>query len=1158
MRKVLLLLTILCDLSMFGQVKYEAIPTDNKSKQRDLSFLVTFDKHGVNADFAGGDGISTTMPNTNLGLRGVIGFDGKCAYRAEPGENLKYNVHRNADPHKGTLILWTAGLDYSPGREKNEDGKSRGNIALVHLVFTNDQRNIEYQVYEYAQNIYFDWRSSEGPQGWGSVGRAAVPRTGIKKGEWHQLAFTWNDERIVAYLNGKKITESVLPQKVKLTADIKAVNNEKSFIGIKSPFYEDKHTSAVGVDDVAIYSRPLTALEIKNQYVRLLKDRGPEVVNAYSIVLNGVNIGRNDKIDRLEAEFDFASLTPADSAKLKAGKMVMDYVLTGPDGKKQTGKWTFSKQNECRVLNGVDKPGKYTLETRTGKEKVIAEIVRPDFSWIGNGYGDEDEVPAIWRKDFGIKDRVITAWNREYRFEAGPLPTTVKAYGKSILAKPPRLLINGKEPVWKAGPTKIEKRWITLSGTGMFDDAVIDYTTRVEFDGFIKFDWTIKGKPEIFSMKLEWQMAPGNHQFLMTPYVNEEIASKVSFPYPQTSNNSKMLWFVAENKGGFAYTMINDSNWVYDAEKPVFFADKSTGSCRVEMISKKVRLPEETPYCALFIATPTRPLPELNRLIQYGDSRGGHKAMINGGGNGGMNSVFTHEPHPTDFEYRARNRSINSTSVYGGAEILTTKDDVAVYLRKYLEMPGAYSYNMPYHRPIGPGKYKLEHYFSLSVCSSGVIADYNLMGQHKLYNHKYGNTVWQVYYDICGDSLCGNRLHGCCFKDKFGREVKSFTIISKRDLIRRTVSYAHRYGKTVMLHAQRDFIPMLQGLADYWFPGEQYGTLIQRNPYGYTDEIPDVIYRSEFNRNVIGVGIIFLPQLALANRKNFGPEGFKYTEAMLCMLQSHDIETSQEWAAGVPIQRLWDCLSKYGVQDPATVCHRYYEQKEIFAGNPDLRITWYHCPGERYVLFLANKGIRPISTTVDLNRIKNGSFPVHEEYRDKPIAVKDGKFEIRVPARSFRIAAFPPRGFYPLADSMEKFWSSWKLPKCDTEFGPGNTGCAKSPCSEMRLKTTGGGCFLRSYPIKPGKTYRLKIMAKHSVPGSKLSMNIQGRENGKIVAPPVSKDITADGKWQSIELEYTIPTAGVWGKCDTILVTLAGSGTNAVILFDDFQMEECN
>ena len=80
--------------------------------------------------------------------------------------------------------------------------------ALVHLVFTNDQRNIEYQVYEYAPNIYFDWRSSEGPQGWGSVGRAAVPRTGIKKGEWHQLAFTWNDERIVAYLNGKKITES--------------------------------------------------------------------------------------------------------------------------------------------------------------------------------------------------------------------------------------------------------------------------------------------------------------------------------------------------------------------------------------------------------------------------------------------------------------------------------------------------------------------------------------------------------------------------------------------------------------------------------------------------------------------------------------------------------------------------------------------------------------------------------------------------------------------------------------------------------------------------------------------------------------------------------------------------------------------------------------
>ena len=61
--------------------------------------------------------------------------------------------------------------------------------------------------------------------------------------------------------------------------------------------------------------------------------------------------------------------------------------------------------------------------------------------------------------------------------------------------------------------------------------------------------------------------------------------------------------------------MVNDANWVYDASKPVFFADKSTGACRVTMITKKVRMPADTPYQVLFIATPTRPLPELNRVI---------------------------------------------------------------------------------------------------------------------------------------------------------------------------------------------------------------------------------------------------------------------------------------------------------------------------------------------------------------------------------------------------------------------------------------------------------------------------------------------------------------------------------------------------------------
>ena len=1140
-----------------AQTPYLERTLEEKCAAKDLTFLVTFDKHDVNASFAKGDRYSTTLRDVDLGLRGVIGFDGKCAYRPEAGEALRFRFPGNANPHQGTIILWTAGLDYAPG-DAMTDGRKRGNIALAHLMASDGKRWIEYQLYEYADNVYFDWRNSEGEYNSG-VGRVAIPRKGFQKGQWHQIAATWNGARLAIYLNGEKVKESALPAKAAKTADLQAADLPESFIGIKSPFYEDKHTWSTAVDDVAIYGRPLSALEIRNQYIRLLKTpEAAQQLQAYAITLNGVNIGRNDKIDRLEAEFDFSALSEDNRRKLEEGKLEVKYTLTAPDGSEQSGTWTFGKDSLCRILTGVNQVGKYTLATSVGKEHVTAAIDRPDFSWVMNGLGDEDEVPAIWR-DFAVNGRTVTLWNRTYHFGAGPLPETILAYGQSLLNERPTLRIDGQEPMWAAGPSTRSNRTVTFTGTGRLGQAIITYATTIEFDGLVKFDWRICGQPEITRMELSWRMAPENHQFLMTPRVDESRETQRAFTYPTAggSVSSKLLWFVTEKKGGFAFTMENDANWVYDPEKPVFFADKATGACRVELINRKVSLPEDTPYSALFIATPTRPLPALNRVIQYGDSRGGQKGMINGGGNGGFNGIFTHEPHEYDFEYRQRNRLPDTASVYGAANSLTTYDPQALYLRKYWEIPGAYSYNMPYERPIAPGKYVKEHYFSLSACSSGVINDYYLAGQEKLYHHRLGGCIWQVYYDLCGDSLCGNTLHGCGFRDKFGRAIKTFCVLTKRDLIRRTVAYAHRHGKTVMIHAQRDFIPHMTGLADYFYPGEQNTVLLRRNPYGYTDELSDAIYRSEYNRHVLGIGVIHLPALGQADRANFRPEAYKYTEAMLCMLQSHDIDTSQDYAAGPPVQKTWDILARYGVSHPSTTCHLYHEQSEVSSSSPEVRVTYYDCPAGRRVLFLANKDFKPHQTEIDLG-LANGNFTAREEYRDAPVEVKGGKFTIQVPSRSFSIVCYPPVPEYPCHDTMEKPWSRWSTAACDTLFSwETKGGVEDSSCQMMTSRTTGGGCFLKSWRIKPDRTYVCRIKAKQdgATEGNHLSLTVQGRKSGRIYSSPQSARRPATSAWQTLEVRFPSKWTEKWRECDNVLVTIGASGKNCSTFFDDFEME---
>ena len=1135
---------------------YREVLTADKLNDKDLTFAVTFDTRGVNADLAEGDPVSTTMKDVGLGLRGCVGFDTQQGFRPEPSEDLKFEVLGNASPHEGTMTMWVNALGYVPGDETT-DGQKRGNVALLHMLFKQDSRHIEYQLYEYGDTVYFDWRSSEPPQGWGQVGRVQVSRKGVQKNQWHQIAVTWTDRRLAIYLNGELGREAVLPVKAAKTSGL-TPEAKGSFIGVKSRFYEDKHTWDVAVDDLKIFSRALSPLAIKNQYARLLLDRSAAVVQAYDVKLNGVNTGQADELDRLEAELDFSALPEASLALLAQGRLAMDYRLTRGDETIVSDQWTFSPNSTRRIIEGVDQPGTYRLATSLGNNgKVVASIVRPDLSFAANGIGAEDVVPGIWR-DYAVKDRSVTLWNRVYQFGDGPLPTKISAYGRALLEKSPQLTVETSQGIadisYQAGPTQRRTCAVTFTGAGKTADFTLDYATTVEFDGMIRCDFTIKGSPEIRSMRLEWRVKPEICQYLLTPLLQEGQGPEFEFLYPVgVWATFSQLWLVSEGKGGFAYSMPHDANWVYDPAKPVFFVNKASGQCSVTMIAKAVRIPESTPYQALFIATPTRPLPVRNRVIRFADSSRSDTPRMGMTAGGGLTDVFTFEPHEPDFAYRMKSRVPNTVSVYGGANSLTDASDIAVYLRKYWDIPGDHTYKMSYLKPLGNGKYETEYHLTVPACNACLINDYYMHNIKKLFEHPYGDRIWQIYYDLCGDNLCGNEKHGCAFKDSFGRTIKTFALLSKRELVERTVRFCHAHNRTVMLHAQRSYMPFLHGLADYFHPGEQHNTLLKRNPFGYTDELSDALYRSEYNRNVLGTGVMFLPALGQASTDNFRPAAFPYTEAMLAMLLSHDVETCQSYAAGAPVQKVWDALEKYGIQSPETRVHLYYNQQEITSSQADVRVTWYECPGNQRLLILANKEFRPRTSTIDVGKIAPGDFAAREEYIGADIKVMAGTFDIRVPSRSFRIVAFPPRAFYPIRDEMGTVWGSWEAPESKSGFTRDRQIGRGSPGS-LRLQAQGSSCFLKSFPVRPGRTYSASVYAKRDAAGL-AKIAFQGKnEANEFLVPPQTAEAEAGAQWQKLELRFTVPNTGAWAKCRLLLVTL--SGDDGTIWFDDFGMTE--
>ena len=1136
---------------------YREVPTADKLNGKDLTFVLTFDTRGVNADLAEGDPVSTTMEDVGLGLRGCVGFDTQQAFRPEPGEDLKFGALGNASPHEGSVTLWVNALDYAPGDETT-DGRKRGNIALLHMLFTQGASHIEYQLYEYGDTLYFDWRSSEPPQGWGQVGRVQVSRKGIRKNQWHQIAVTWTDRKLAIYLNGVLGREAMLPVKAAKTGSL-IPDADGSFIGVKSRFYEDKHTWGVAVDDLKVFSRALSPLAVKNQYARLLLDRSSATIQAYDVTLAGVDTGQTGRLDRLEAEFDFSALAEADLALLAQGRLVMDYRLTRGDETIANGQWTFARNAECRIIEGVDQPGTYHLATSLGQNgSVSASISRPDLSFAGNGIGAEDAVPDIWR-DFAVRARSVTLWNRVYQFGEGPLPTTISAYGRPLLEECPELIVETPRGIadisYQAGPTRRRNCALTFTGAGKAADFALEYATTVEFDGMIACELTIKGRPEIRSMRLEWRVKPDVCQYLMTPLLQEGQGPEFEFPYPTGGGwlTATQLWLVSEDKGGFAYSMPHDANWVYDPAKPVFFVNKASGQCSVTMIANPVTVPESTPYQALFIATPTRPLPRRNRVIRFGDSSRSDTPRMGMSDGGGLTGVFTFEPHESDFAYRMKGRVPNTVSVYGAANSLTEASGVATYFRKYWDIPGDSIYKMSYLKPLGDGKYEKEYRLTVPACNACLINDYYMHNIEKLLEHPYGDRIWQIYYDLCGDNICGNDRHGCAFKDSFGRAIKTFALLKKRKLVERTVRFCHAHNRTVILHAQRSYMPFLHGLADYFYPGEQHNTLLRRNPFGYTDELSDALYRSEYNRNVLGTGVIFLPALGQASSDNFRPAAFPYTEAMLAMLLSHDVETCQSYAAGAPVQKVWDALEKYGVQSPETRVHLYYNQQEITSSQADVRVTWYECPGNRRVLVLANKDIRPRNATIDVGKIAPGDFAAREEYIGADINVVAGTFDIRVPSRSFRIVAFPPKSFYPVRDGMDAVWGSWKTPESKSDFTCDRQIGRSSPGS-LRIQAQGSSCFLRSFPVQPGRTYNASVYAKRDGAGS-ATIAFQGKNDAnEFLVPPQTAKAEAGARWQELDLRFTVPNTGPWAKCRLLLVTL--SGDDGTIWFDDFAMEE--
>lgn len=1161
-------------------VEYKKIPTAEKIKDKDLTFAVTFDEGTCNADFARGNPYSTTLRDVGLLLRGTVGFDNNQGFQPGPGEDLMFEVPGNMDHRQGTLTMWVCTRDYNPNHEKT-NGVHRKNIFLLHNRFQQGDRFIYWRLYEYGPKIYLEWESSVPPHGWGTTSQISADRAGVGQGDWHQIAIVWTPTTMELYVNGELKSSGTLPLKASKTLDLVA-DKKNSFIGIKKRWYDDTHKWDVAIDDVKIYSRPLSKAEIFNQYARLVTGRSDLKIQDYTLSFSGCDFGRKNKSagDLLAAEFDFAVLPEKYAASLAKGTLNVNYELKDESGDIiSKGVWNCKEIQCTKYISGITAAGKYTLFTYIDdRSKGISAVIdRPGLDFISSNAGLEDGVPEMW-KDFAVNGRSVTLWNRVYRFGEGPYPESVKIKGVEALSQAPALDFDGKKIVWKAGKTIRDNRSVTFCGTGTADGLVIDYKTIVEFDGLINTVFTFRNQAEVSELHLNWQVAPDFREFLLVPTVQKKRKKPYEFFYPnfegghltQGSNvQCKQLWLVTAKKGGFCYSFVNDANWIYDVNKPVFFVDQNAGKCEVRMINKKVTVPAGTEYQSLFIASPVRPLVNERRGLFFRAWKFGAKNYFGTDRIPATTYPFNWEPHEKAYARLTKNQGDRTFCFYGCGNALSDIDPVAKFYGKYWDIPRAHIYTGGVY---DPDTGELVNYKFFPACPAAGFTDYVLYNQKKFLTQPTSSVLWCIGYDLCGNNRCANTLHGCGFKDKFGRDIASFETLSKRDLLLRTVAQAHKYGVKVYSHGQRDFNPVLHGSIDYWYPGEDVGNISKRNPYAIMDELPDYRFKSEFNTDVLGVAVNVHTALTQQKAEYFQKPAYAYSYAYMAQLQLFNIEFQARFLAWEPVWNFWKDMQRYNIYDPATECHLFYEQKEVKSSDPDVRITYYRCPDGTVVLFAVNKDLFSHTAEIDMSALNPGSFTAFEEFRNEAVKVVNGKFKMKFPAHSYRMITYPGKDYYPLADGFDpSWWDVWKSSQSDSEFYyDKKTGKTAVPSLNLINKDKPNACFVfNSHPLRPGKEYTLTVWVK-SDKDAEATLSIMGKSGHSARDPwgeaakeenipgatAGTKGRVAAGKWTQLKLVFKVPAGGVWHKADCFAVTLGGGTANCKYWFDDLLIEE--
>ncbi|MBE7467428.1 MAG: hypothetical protein HS116_28475 [Planctomycetes bacterium] len=822
-------------------------------------------------------------------------------------------------------------------------------------------------------------------------------------GTWMHLALTWRKSdplRAQLYRNGKWFTRAhrAKPEEVKgLVLDCieMGASNAVTVAHDEKPM--------IAVDEVAGYSYALSEPELEQAFERWQEAPKP---------LSRFHIKPSYKWSIAKLECQVQSFPPDG---ISASRMRIGFHREGSADPLFPLVEAPLDENRGKALLSESQPvppGKYLCKVAVldQSSKVLMEGEEPFEirleAWRDSRAGLIEKVPPPWTP---IEWNASEARTRMtvYKLGADGLPTQINAAGEDLLASPMRLIENDQPltgtPLEALGSNAVEASWRT-SFQGQTVD--VELLAKLEYDGMLRFEWTLKPKGKVGRLRLELPMkAARATRYLYNVAGTEGMRTGVLDPKDGTLFSSRMpsYWQAAWQAKREKKPEIKLDEWkqyafltqwgVNDLQRGVYvFADHAAGWSQSKEVdaqrivrrdgavvlemnftAEPAEKLDPSPIVFGLLPHPARPMPERYRLYERATPAEDKKLcgiygnvdaftlLYKNPRNNGMAAFPAPDPEkPADkspsWEYAERCAPHMKAERPNGYRTL--------YLSKYWFSCRAGAYDHWEWRNGPSGQATLSQSFVDYLCWE--------------MNEWIGRDIYDaIYLDECYEAPSSNVEARQAILLPDGSVQPGETLWGFRQLMKRWRAIFHAHGKSPMIAGHHTKSWMYAGMVfcDTYLDGENT-PIVSANSRDFVDQV--ALHRAEGIQNgaLWGLAPFYMPavwEMGFDN-KEYNPHkrwAWRMARGVNSLLAHYETGYTYTGQGESVYRDYWRDVFRWGaaLEQDATF-HPYYSNAEFLKvdgqGSSAL-VSFYRKPGA-ILLLASNRAIDDREFRIKLNR----------------------------------------------------------------------------------------------------------------------------------------------------------------------------------------------